>query len=178
MPDGCTLTEKPVIAKTDLFILVVSASLLATGIFRWQSNMSAMAANSSQARTNSATVPVSTPKRTAVVSVIADNSNAAISTITSVTSVQTSGSVNNSSAGQVVVRTSNSQSNTVVPIVVTDPPLDTRPLYGSYIVVSGDYLSKIAQNYGTSVRALQEINGIDGTLIDVGQLIQYPLPAN
>jgi len=67
---------------------------------------------------------------------------------------------------------------------VNSVPLDltraSEPLYGKYTVVSGDYLSKIAQEYNTTVRELQDINNINGTLIEVGQILEYPilLPAN
>ena len=53
-----------------------------------------------------------------------------------------------------------------------------QPLYGTYAVKSGDTLSKIATDYGTTVDSLRTINNISGSLIYVGQNIRYPLPAN
>ena len=168
------------IAKTDLFILVVSASLLAAGIYRWQNNMAAMASNAQQARAASVQTPVANQGGTSVVSAIANNNSVTRTTITSVTGVQTS-TVNNSvTAPQVVASNSNNSAASVIvdPVVSAPSTTETRALYGTYTVVSGDYLSKIAQRYGTTVRTLQDINGISGSRIDVGQKIQYPLPAN
>lgn len=168
------------IAKTDLFILVVSASLLAAGIYRWQNNMAAMASNAQQARAASVQAPATSTGGTSVVSAIANNNSVTRTTITSVTGVQTSSANNTAPAPQVeVINASNSAASVVVD-PITNPPStnETRVLYGTYTVVSGDYLSKIAQRYGTTVRTLKDINGISGSRIDVGQKIQYPLPAN
>jgi len=52
------------------------------------------------------------------------------------------------------------------------------PGYGRYIVVSGDSLSAIALRFGTTVADLQRINGIEGSLINVGQELRYPPRAN
>lgn len=43
-----------------------------------------------------------------------------------------------------------------------------------HVVQSGDVLSKIAKNYGTTVRALREANGLTGDLIQVGQKLAIP----
>ena len=169
------------IAKTDLFILVVSASLLAAGIYRWQNNMAAMASNAQQARAASVQAPVANQGGTSVVSAIANNNPVTRTTITSVTGVQTSTSTTSTTASAprvVVSNANNSATSTVDPVVSTPTTTETRELYGTYTVVSGDYLSKIAQRYGTTVRTLQDINGISGSRIDVGQKIKYPLPAN
>ncbi|MEZ4501466.1 MAG: LysM domain-containing protein [Dehalococcoidia bacterium] len=46
---------------------------------------------------------------------------------------------------------------------------------GTYVVQSGDYLSRIAQNLGVTVAALSEANGItDPTLIYPGQVLNVP----
>ncbi len=164
------------IAKSDLFILVVSASLLGAGIYRWQNNISLMASNAQ-------TAPIEqrvSPTQNTVVSAITNN-NVTRTTVTAVTGVQTSSSL--SSDQPVVTQVTNSASDTIgsavnsVPLDLTQP---AEPLYGKYTVVSGDYLSKIAQEYDTTVQELQDINNISGTLIEVGQILQYPilLPAN
>ena len=43
-----------------------------------------------------------------------------------------------------------------------------------YVVQSGDSLSQIAVNYGTTVSALREVNGMSGDRIVVGQKIELP----
>ncbi len=45
---------------------------------------------------------------------------------------------------------------------------------GAYTVQSGDTLSKIARNNGTTVAALQEANGITGSNIRLGQTLRVP----
>lgn len=172
MVASCTLREKPVIDKSDLFILVVSASLLAVGIYRWQDNISLMSANAQQGQVQRV-VPKS---NAAVLSAISSSSAITQTTISAVTSLQTSTPVTISSPTPVssIVVSSDSTATSVI----LNNTENNRPLYGSYIVVSGDYLSRIAQQYGTTVQTLQDINNIDGTLIEVGQKLQFPLPAN
>ena len=53
-----------------------------------------------------------------------------------------------------------------------------QPMYGTYEVTSGDTLSRIAIDHGTTVDTLRTINDISGSLIFIGQNIRYPLPAN
>lgn len=43
-----------------------------------------------------------------------------------------------------------------------------------YIVQPGDSLWLIAQRYGTTVDAIRSLNGLTGTLIDVGQVLRIP----
>jgi LysM repeat protein len=164
----------PVIAKSDLFILVVSASLLAVGIYRWQHNMFLISANAQQAKVQRA-VPAS---NATVISTIAASNAITQTSISAVTSVQTSipVAVNNPSSisGVAGNNVSGSAADSVNAITFED----SEPAFGSYIVVPGDYLFKISQQYGTTVQSLQEINNIDGTLIEVGQKILFPLPAN
>ena len=44
----------------------------------------------------------------------------------------------------------------------------------TYVIARGDTLSEIAQRYNVSVRALQESNGLNGSMIKVGQTITIP----
>lgn len=159
----------PVIAKSDIFILLVSASLLAVGIYRWQDNLAVISANAQKAQVQNPTPNSNTP----VISAISPSS---VAVATSMPSVQTSSAVvvSNQQTISSVAISSVDDTTTAIP----DNTEIRRPLYGTYIVVSGDSLSKIAQQFGTTVETLQDINTIDGTLIDVGQLIQFPLPAN
>ena len=173
------------IAKSDLFILVVSASLLAVGIYRWQNNLSVMAANAAKQ-----TQQAITTSNTTAVGAVSNAPAAAPTTISTVSSVQTSAATVQTNVSNVqapvLVNTPQTTSNVVVNAAgelttnaaVTNIVENNRPLFGSHIAISGDYLSKIAQQYGTTVQTLQQINNLNGTLIEVGQEIKYPLPAN
>ena len=54
-------------------------------------------------------------------------------------------------------------------------PPDQKRGQSEYTVRRGDSLGKIARRFGTSVAALQEVNGIRGSLIQVGQLLYVPV---
>ncbi len=45
---------------------------------------------------------------------------------------------------------------------------------GSYMVERGDSLWKIANRFGTTVRAIQSLNGLDGKDLNVGQVLKVP----
>jgi len=70
---------------------------------------------------------------------------------------------------QVVVQTL-PEPATVTEVVVTS----SAQTVGSHIVQSGDYLGKIANQYGTDVQTLRDLNGISGSVIQIGQEILYP----
>lgn len=161
------------IAKSDLFILLVSASLLASGIYRWQSNLSQPSAREQQA-THQQAGPASA---VSAAKVITRSGAASQTAISSVTSVQTSTPVTVNAPPAVSHVVINKPGDSTTSSGSNTSDAGTAPL-GSYIVVSGDYLSKIAQRYDTTVQTLQEINNINGTLIEIGQEIRYPLPAN
>jgi len=169
------------IGKSDLFILVVSASLLAVGIYRWQHNMSQININAQQAKTQQiAPVQVAPTSNPTVISAISSSNNmTSQTTVSAVTSVQTSVpvSVNESSPIRNIV-VSSTVSEPISSTPTSSTPDNNRLLLGSYKVVSGDYLSKIAQQYGTTVETLQELNNLNGTLLAIGQELLYPLPAN
>lgn len=163
------------IAKTDLFILVVSASLLAVGIYRWQHNLSLISANAQQAKIYQV-IPAS--NATVVSAISASNAVAAQTTISSVSSVQTSIPVVTSNSPSTDNGIVNSASESATGSVISNTIENDRPLFGSYLVVSGDVLSRIAVRFGTTVQRLEDINNIDGALIEIDQEILYPLPAN
>jgi len=144
------------------------------GIYRWQNNLTLASTNAQQARVQQ----LEPASNATVVSAISATNASSQTTIPAVTSVQTSAPVpvnNQPSINSVVVtRTDEPDTNSVSPNV-TD---GNAPLFGSYTVVSGDYLSKIAQQYGTDVKTIQDINNLSGTVINVGQEILLPLPAN
>lgn len=187
------------IALSDLVILTVSGTLLAAGIYRWQSNLPqdavAPATTIVQERNQRPTSPdpalagsrtpqsvESTGRTVSAPSTIGQGTgvptgNAALSSATGLpeTSVQdsaNSGVSTASSSGNADTATQPSSSSSV------DTASADTGLYGSYIVESGDSLSIIAEDHGTNVQTLQRINGIDGSLIFVGQELLYPLPAN
>ena len=70
------------------------------------------------------------------------------------------------------------------PINIENETLNNNPekievlRYGNHIVQPGDTLSQIAEQHGTSVGILQQINNIDGSLIVIGQTLNYPLATN
>ena len=53
---------------------------------------------------------------------------------------------------------------------VTSPDLDNQ--YSTYIVKSGDTLYSIASKYGTSVLELMEINNLESTFLQIGQVLK------
>lgn len=48
----------------------------------------------------------------------------------------------------------------------------------TYVVKSGDTLLRISRNYGVSIKAIQDANGIRGSLIKVGQELKIPTGSN
>ncbi len=153
------------ISKSDLLILVVASSALAVGIYRWHTNTQDVSA---------ITIPASS--RVAVVE-----------TAESVDAVNGSQLSNDSMLSTTVASTDNANSNPVVVQTITE----TEPVQaivvetttatsesqslGVHQVQSGDYLGKIAQQYNTDVQTLRDLNGISGTIIQIGQDILYPL---
>lgn len=53
-------------------------------------------------------------------------------------------------------------------------PTPTAPPPVTYTVVKGDTLSRIAREYGVSVDALRQANGISGDLIEIDQVLTIP----
>ena len=53
---------------------------------------------------------------------------------------------------------------------VSSPDIDNQ--YGTYIVQSGDTLYKIAERYGMTVRQLMEINNLESTFLQIGQVLK------
>lgn len=153
------------ISKSDLLILVVASSALAVGIYRWHTNTQDVSA---------ITIPASS--RVAVVE-----------TAESVDAVNGSQLSNDSMLSTTVASTDNANSNPVVVqtiaetepvqaiVVETTTATSESQSLGVHQVQSGDYLGKIAQQYNTDVQTLRDLNGISGTIIQIGQDILYPL---
>jgi len=49
-----------------------------------------------------------------------------------------------------------------------------KPTMQTYTVVKGDSLSRISKRYGVSVKDLQAANGLDGSMIKIGQKLNVP----
>ena len=195
------------IAKSDLIILVVSASALAVGVFRWQQNTAAPEI-----------VMIPASSRTVVEAPLDPNANAAAERTVAGAPLERDEAAAAGADDTLVVRRlppagdggnapdgadeasagtapggerRATDGNTVTDGGVRpadrpagDEALATRDaaageaLYGRYRVRSGDYLGRIAERFGTSVSTLRSINGIEGNLILVDQELRYPLPAN
>lgn len=60
-------------------------------------------------------------------------------------------------------------------IATSSPPAGTSaPPQTTYVVKEGDTLNEIAQQFGTTVEAIQAANGLTGTEIDIGQVLIIP----
>lgn len=174
------------IAKSDLFILIVSSSLLAAGIYRWQHNLASLAPQSSvinSAHNNNTRPPANSTLVSAQSGSAAANSqvslprvNATVITSTNPTTISTQPRADLNSPGNSVSGKPLQNTGAIVPTTVSTQP--NGPLYGAYQVEQGDYLGKIALTYGTTVNTLMGINELPDTVIEVGQIILYPLPAN
>ena len=66
----------------------------------------------------------------------------------------------------------------VTPLPTPTPTPQPSP-FSEYVVQSGDSLSSIAQQFGTTADELARINGItDPNTLDIGQKLQVPRPAS
>lgn len=146
------------IAISDIILLTVSSAVLAVALVRSNGDSSATQDNMLQ-------TPSSSVSQNSVQS----------ATQTDNTSEASSGNAENTD-----VATTQITAPTVTPILVeidTDTDTDTATLqYSTYTVQSGDSLSKIARNFGTSVSELQSINNLSNTRILVGQELRYQTP--
>ncbi len=149
------------IARSDLVILVISASALAIGVYRWHANTQPALPLAQQSPALAVTAAVATPVAYRSVSDRSDLSAATLEIVEVPASAQ----------GQPVVGES------ILGFEATTS-IESQSVYGTYEVRWGDYLYSIARKFGTDVNTLREINGISGSNILEGQKILYPLPAN
>ncbi len=159
------------IAKSDFVILLVSLSALGGGLYRWQNNNGAVPA---------VTVPASLQSNVRT-PVAGENINA--SSAVNASTVNAEKQSAKTSSPRIIsepVAPTNIVANTESDNTASanDSVTSSGPLYGEHEVVYGDYLGKIAIDYGTSVSELRRINNLSGSSIFVGQKLQYPLPAN
>ena len=157
------------IAKSDLVILTLSTAALAVGIFRWQHATTVVP---------SMTVPASARQAAPV-------PRAPAPEVTTLPARADAGAPEPPRTAPVVSRlpaeadvAGTAPVEEAAPAAALAPGTPAEPEYGVYRVRYGDYLGRIAQQHGTSVRALRELNGISGSTIRVGQRLRYPLPAN
>jgi LysM repeat protein len=54
------------------------------------------------------------------------------------------------------------------------PPTSGGPIPGTYTVQSGDNLYRIALRFGTTIAAIQQLNGLASPVIRVGQVLRIP----
>lgn len=169
------------IAMSDAVILLVSASVLGSGVYRWQNNVAlanvqaTQVTQLAQASTSAGQSQANTLTREEVVVMRSQggligkpvNNQSNSSLITS-----PGGSEGNIQAGNQISSLANDQNGN------NDSQLVDAPLYGLHIIEPGDTLSALSERFGTTVGSLQSINSIDGALIRVGQELHYPLPAN
>ena len=161
------------IARSDLIILVVSASALAIGVYRWQANTHTAPVIAQQAPAQTRTIAAGSTFGATVVAVPAAYEPG------------TSGSVVSAAGREIVEIPANAVGEPVVinraqtaAVAQLDGSSNSDPAYGTYQVQWGDYLGSIAIRFDTDVRTLRELNGISGSNIREGQQLRYPLPAN
>lgn len=158
-----------VISKSDLVILVLASGALAFGVYRWHQNTQDVNAITIPASNRVATEPAHKTVVAGGTRVIEGPANL----------IKTPGnSIESQGSNQVVVQTL--PNPTPVAEIVVNETVSSSSATGSiqlgtHLVRSGDYLGKIAQQYGTDVNTLRDLNGISGTVIHVGQELFYPL---
>lgn len=172
------------IAKSDLIILLVSTTALAVGVFRWQANTDlpliasrpaavvttqSLDGNTSRANDTAAGIP---PDNLALVGGEAAN---ATTNARPLTNTGDNAAVQGTTGNSLQASSGDAAGSSAV-VAVADGV--NEGLYGVYTVQSGDYLSKIAGKFGTSVDALKAINGLQDDTIMIDQPLRYPLPAN
>lgn len=180
------------IAKSDFIILTLSSLALVAGVARWQQNVAdpgiAAAPPAGVAAVQRAAMEPDRDVADSVAGSLAARSDtlarpAADPALTlrriggdgAASDAGSTGPLADSEVGSTLPAGAAASGNDVVGSVAED---DDRALYGTYRVRSGDYLGRIANRFGTSVATLKQINDIEGTLIEVGQEIRYPQPAN
>ena len=169
------------IGKSDLVILAISGTLLAIGIYRWQSSLQpverppiAVRAPAPQPAPSNAPLTAN-PAQDSGLQGTATSSADARQDIVSTTAESSAVNESASSASSGV----NASDAGAGDVASGTPASDqSNGLYGTYIVEPGDNLTYIANILDTSVDTLRSLNDIDGTLIYVDQRLRYPLPAN
>jgi len=153
-----------VISTSDIVILVAASSALAVGVYRWHSNTQDVSAITIPANNRVVVESVNTPNAAAL------DSTPLTDSVPLATVVKTE-TVTPASNEPVLIQTTPVEN---VVVTSTEPVPDSVSL-GSHQVRAGDYLGKIADQYGTDVQTLRDLNNINGSIIQIGQEIFYPL---
>lgn len=170
------------IAMSDAVILLVSASVLGSGVYRWQNNVAladVQAGHATQASqlaqaTSTGQSQANTLTREEVIVMRSQGGliGKPVNNQSNTLNAPSNGSLLNNPGNAEGTALAGSQN------VNNDSQPANAPLYGLHIIEPGDTLSALSERFGTTVGSLQSINSIDGTLIHVGQELHYPLPAN
>lgn len=166
------------IAMSDAVIILVSASALGAGIYRWQNSIDPHTLARSAPPVATITQGANSQPNTSG-NLAASNENASPTQAGSALGRPAADLQNIATDGNATVSSQNSgQGSSNTQGISGSSNDNSGPLYGIYSVRSGDSLSLIAQRFGSTVANLQDVNNIKGTLITVGQELLYPLPAN
>ena len=162
------------VAVSDAVLVLVSATVLGAGLLHWQNNVdkaiSASQRPVNSARINQLPLPASVPAEQNILVAQREPITSANTFTAEQANYEASVNQTNGANGEL--------SSPAVSANATANSALNASRYGDYFVQSGDSLSQIAEQYDTSVSLLQQINGLDGTVIQIGQKIQYPLPTN
>ena len=169
------------ISKSDLIILVVSATALGAGLYRWQSGLDGPLVATAPPPNVERVVDEPADVSANVVRDAGDEAAAVVvRRVPDAAPADAVDPVLGAPAREDAATAVLSPSPAPAPDgAVTALPADgDTALYGRYVIREGDYLGLLANRFGTSVAALQSINDLDGTTIHVGEELRYPLPAN
>lgn len=138
------------IAISDIILLTVSSAVLAVALVR--SNGSDSSAQNYKPQTPSTSISQTANQSTS----------------------QTDNNTEITQTGASTTEPANSEVNTGNASNTTETPVQpATPEFVTYTVQSGDSLSRIAEQFNTSVSELQTINDLSSTRILVGQILLY-----
>jgi len=140
------------IGKSDIFIITLASSMLLVAVARSTIYTPSSPMSAGYTRPVPQMQPVAT-------------GTTAANRPASVTAQLDNNPDGNTSKGVVVVTSANE---------FKQPDIIQEASFHTHIVKSGDVLSRIAVRYKTTVAELQSLNGINGTVIHVGQTLVYP----
>lgn len=161
-----------VIAKSDIIILSVTSLALLFGVARWQMGTRYVETITIPASARVAQpVPLrgtENPDRGSAAQVSAAPGSAALPAARPISQTGSASAIGSDPAAAI-----NGVDATASVAAAAAPD----PVFGIHRVRSGQSLSKLAVQYGTTVQTLQQLNGISGTTIFIGQELRYPLPS-
>lgn len=173
------------IAVSDAVLVLVSATALVAGLYRWQNNLEYVPERAQTTLSGSAAnASTNNPNNTDAISASQRSSN--ITTDINQGTAQQNNQIttelgtqpDDESARVVDVQSEQTSSIDVGQDNNTSSANQASgdaTTFATYTIVPGDSLGRLAARFGTSVSVLQEINGIQGSLIQVGQQIRYPV---